>query len=131
MHKIQTYNELTLRINELTSLKDAQEIALKNDVKELHKKLQLKNILKETVKDLIQDEEFRGNSFKAVKGIATDFVVGRIFNKNSSVKGFIATMLVEKLVAPLIANNKNKIVDFVTNLVSKFSHKKEEEKEEE
>jgi hypothetical protein len=128
MHKIQTYNELTLRINELTSLKDAQEIALKNDVKELYKKLQPKNILKETVKDLAHDEEFRGNSFKAIKGIATDFVVGRLFNKNSSVKGFIATMLIEKLVAPLIANNKNKIVDFITNLVSKFSHKKEEEK---
>jgi chromatin segregation and condensation protein Rec8/ScpA/Scc1 (kleisin family) len=126
MSKIHTYNELTLRINELTGLKDAQEIALKNDFKELYKKLQPKNILKETVKDLAHDEEFRGDSFKAIKSVATDFVVGRLFNKNSSVKGFIATMLVEKLVTPLIANNKNKIVDFITNLVSKYSNKKED-----
>ena len=35
MSKIHSYNELALRINQLTGLKDAQEIALKNDVKEL------------------------------------------------------------------------------------------------
>ncbi len=127
MSKIHTYDELTVRINQLTSLKDAQEIALRNDVKELYQRLQPKNIIKETVKDLANDAEFRGNSFKAVKNVATDFVVGRLFNKNNSVKGFLATLLVEKLVAPLIANNKTKIVDFITNLVSKFSHKKEEE----
>ncbi|MFI5142223.1 MAG: hypothetical protein ACHQII_07700 [Bacteroidia bacterium] len=127
MTKIHTYDELTVRINQLTSLKDAQEIALRNDVKELYQRLQPKNIIKETVKDLANDAEFRGNSFKAVKNVATDFVVGSLFNKNNSVKGFIATILVEKLVAPLIANNKTKIVDFITNLVSKFSHKKEEE----
>jgi hypothetical protein len=124
--KINSYNELTLRINQLTSLKDAQEIALKNDVQELYKRLQPKNILKETIKGLANDEEFRGDSFKAVKSIATDFVVGRLFNKNSSVKGFIATMLVEKFVAPLIEKNKGKIVDFVANLVAKYSSKKEE-----
>ena len=127
MSKIHTYDELSLRINQLTNLKDAQEIALKNDVKELYQSLQPKNIIKETVKDLANDAEFRGNSFKAIKNVATDFVIGRLFNKNNSVKGFLATLLVEKLVAPLIANNKNKIVDFVTNLVSKYSHKKEEE----
>jgi len=125
--KIHTYNELSLRINQLNDLKDKQEIALKNDVKELYQRLQPKNIIKETAKDLANDTEFRGNSLKALKNIATDFVVGRLFNKNSSVKGFIATVLVEKLVAPLIANNKTKIVDFITNLVSKFNHKKEEE----
>src|SRR6185437_15102266 len=116
--KIHTYNELSLRINQLNDLKDKQEIALKNDVKELYQRLQPKNIIKETAKDLANDTEFRGNSLKALKNIATDFVVGRLFNKNSSVKGFIATVLVEKLVAPLIANNKTKIVDFITNLVS-------------
>ena len=126
MPKINTYNELVLHINQLNSLKDVQEIALKNDVKEVYQKFQLKNIIKETVKDLANDAEFRENSFKAVKNIATDFVVGRLFNKNNSVKGFITTMLIEKLVAPVIVNNKNKIVDFVKNLVSKYSHKKEE-----
>jgi hypothetical protein len=126
MSKIHTYDELSLRINQLNSLKDAQEIALKNDVQELYKRLQPKNILKETVKDLANDEEFRGNSFKAAKSMATDFVVGRLFNKNSSVKGFIATMLVEKIVAPLIEKNKGKIVDFVANLVAKYSGKKDE-----
>ena len=126
MPKINTYNELVLYINQLNSLKNVQEIALKNDVKEVYQKFQLKNIIKETVKDLANDAEFRKNSLKAVKNIATDFVVGRLFNKNNSVKGFITTMLVEKLVAPVIVNNKNKIVDFVTNLVSKYSHKKED-----
>ncbi|HXD92851.1 MAG TPA: hypothetical protein VNX01_06525 [Bacteroidia bacterium] len=126
MSKIHTYDELSLRINQLNGLKDTQEIELKNNLAEVYKRFQLKHILKETVKDLAHDEEFRGNSFKAIKGIATDFVVGRLFNKNSSVKGFIATMLVEKFVAPLIEKNKGKIVDFVANLVAKYSGKKEE-----
>ena len=72
MPKINTYNELVLYINQLNSLKNVQEIALKNDVKEVYQKFQLKNIIKETVKDLANDAEFRKNSLKAVKNIATD-----------------------------------------------------------
>jgi ribosomal protein S20 len=126
MPKIQTYNELILRINELNSLKNTQEVTLKNDAKELYQKFQLKNIIKETVHDLANDTDFRESSFKAAKNVATDFVVGRLFNKNNSVKGFVTTILIEKLVTPLIEKNKEKIVSFVTHLFTKREKKQEE-----
>jgi hypothetical protein len=127
MSKIATYEELTLRINQLNSIKDTQEIELKNNLNQVYQKFQLKNILKETVKDLAGDAEFRGDSFKAATGVATDFIVGRLFNKNNSIKGFITTFLIEKLVTPLIKNNKDKIISFITDLVSKYGHKKEDD----
>src|ERR1017187_1114693 len=110
--KIHTYEELTHRITELTTIKDAQEIELKSNVKELYESFQLKNILKNTVKDLANDKGFSQNGFKAATDMATDFIVGKIFNKNNSIKGFITTLLVEKLLTPLIKNNKDKILSF-------------------
>ncbi|HXU28249.1 MAG TPA: hypothetical protein VN698_13540 [Bacteroidia bacterium] len=126
MSKIATYEELNLRINQLTVVKNAQEIELKNNLNRVYQKFQLKNILKETVKDLAYDAEFRGDGIKAAGNMATDFVVGRLFNKNNSIKGFITTLLVEKLVTPLIKNNKEKIISFVTDLITKYGHKKED-----
>ncbi|HKC66860.1 MAG TPA: hypothetical protein VKG26_01390 [Bacteroidia bacterium] len=127
MPKISTYEELTIRINQLNSTKDAQEIELKNNINQLYKKFQLKNIIKETIKDLAHDTEFREDGFRAAKGMATDFVIGRLFNKNNTIRGFITTILIEKLVTPIIKNNKDKILAFISDLVSKFGSKKEEE----
>ncbi|HEX7412736.1 MAG TPA: hypothetical protein VF411_01735 [Bacteroidia bacterium] len=123
--KIHTYEELTHRITELTTIKDAQEIELKSNVKELYESFQLKNTLKNTVKDLANDKEFSQNGFKTAADMATDFIIGKIFNKNNSIKGFITTLLVEKLLTPLIKNNKDKILSFITDLFIK--HKNEEE----
>jgi hypothetical protein len=102
--KLHTYEELTLRVSQLDSLKYKQEIELKNNVKELYESLRLKNIIKRTVKDLANDSEFKEDGFK----VATNFIVGKIFNKNNSTKGTITKFIIEKVVAPLIKNNKEK-----------------------
>ena len=124
-YKITTYEELTLRIAQLNQLKDTQEVELKNNLKSVYENFQLKNILKNTVKDLAADKQFRQDGIAAATGLATDMVVGRLFNKNNSIKGFITTLLVEKLALPLIKNNKDKILSFITNLVSKEKNKDE------
>ncbi len=123
--KITTYDEVTQRIAQLTQIKNAQEIELKNNVKSVYENFQLKNILKNTVKDLANDKEFRQDGISAATGFATDMVVGRLFNKNNSIRGFITTLLVEKLALPLIKNNKDKILSFISGLVSKEKNKDE------
>jgi hypothetical protein len=123
--KITTYDEVTQRITQLTQIKNAQEIELKNNVKSVYENFQLKNILKNTVKDLATDKEFRQDGMSAVTGIAGDMIIGRLFNKNNSVRGFITTLLVEKLALPLIKNNKDKILSFISGLVSKEKNKDE------
>ncbi|MEO8761313.1 MAG: hypothetical protein ABI388_08220 [Bacteroidia bacterium] len=117
--KPSTYEEATQRIAELTIIKNVQEIELKNNLKEVYQNFQLKNIIKNTVKDLTHDKEFRQDGVSAVTGLATDMVIGRLFNKNNSISGFISTLLVEKLALPFIQNNKEKIFSFISNLVSK------------
>lgn len=123
--KITSYEELTIRIAQLNQQKEAQEIELKNNLKTVYESFQLKNIIKNTVKDLATDKDFRDDSFKAAGTMATDFIVGKVFNKNNSIKGFISTLLVEKLAVPLIKNNKDKIISFITNLMSREKHKDE------
>ena len=72
--KIHTYKELTLRIAELSNLKEAQEAELRHNVRETYEHFRLKNILKRTVKDLAHDEEFVNDGFKA----AANFVIGKL-----------------------------------------------------
>ena len=122
-NNIHTYEELTLYINQLNSLKETQEIELKKSLNEVYKNFQLKNIIKKTVKDLANDTEFREDSYKAAGNMATDFIVGRLFNKNNSIRGFITTILIEKLVTPLLKNNKDKVLTFITDLFAKFKEK--------
>ncbi len=119
--KVHTYEELTLHISQLDGLKHTQEIELKNNAKELYESLRLKNIIKRTVKDLANDKEFREDGFKAT----TNFIVGKIFNKSNSAKGVITTFIIEKLVAPLIKNNKEKIISFITDLFTRHKSKEE------
>ena len=121
---IYTYEQLTFHISQLNSLKEKQEIDLKDNFKKVYQSFQPKNILKETVKDLANDVEFRENSFKAADGLATDFIVGRLFNKNNSIKGFITTILIEKLITPLIKNNKEKVFSFIIDLFARFKEEK-------
>jgi len=123
--KITTYQEVLQRIAQLNVLKDAQEIELKNNLKEVYQNFQLKNILKNTVIDLANDKEFRQDSMAAATGLATDMVLGRLFNKNNSIRGFITTLLIEKLALPFIKNNKEKIFSFISNLVSKHNNNDE------
>lgn len=117
--KIHTYKELTLSISQLTELKEAQEAELKRGVKETYEHFRLKNILKRTVKDLAHDEEFVNDGFKA----ASNFVIGKLFNKNSSLKRLVTSILLEKLITPLVKNSKEKIASFITDLLAKYSSK--------
>jgi len=121
-----TYEGVTERIAQLNLIKDAQERELKNNLKEVYQNFQLKNIVKNMVKDLANDTEFRQDGMSAVTGMATDLVIGRLFNKNNSIRGYITTLLVEKLALPFIKNNKEKIFSFISNLVSKEKHNDEQ-----
>jgi hypothetical protein len=123
--KITTYEEVTRRIAELNAVKEAQEVELKNNLTEFYQNFQLKNILKNAVKDLAADKEFRQDGITAATGMATDLVIGRLFNKNNSIRGYITSLLVEKLALPFIKNNKEKIFSFISNLISK--HKDNDE----
>ena len=123
--KITTYEEITQRIAQLNVVKDVQEIELKNNLKEVYQSFQLKNIIKNTVKDLASDKEFRHDGVNATTGLAADMVLGRLFNKNNSIRGFVTTLLIEKLALPLIKNNKEKIFSFISNLASKEKNKDE------
>jgi hypothetical protein len=116
---IHTYKELILRVSELSDLKETQEAELRQNVREVYEHFRLKNILKRTVKDLAHDEEFINDGFKA----AANFVVGKLFDKNSSVKRFITSVLLEKLITPLIKNSKDKIVSFITDILAKHGNR--------
>ena len=123
---INRYEELRIRISELEQVKISQEAELKKNIQEIYQHFQPKNLIKKTVKDLAHDKELRDDSLSALGNMATDLLVGRIFNKNNSLKGFLKTLLVEKVAVPLLKNNKEKIISFVSDLFSK--QKKETEK---
>ena len=120
--KIQTYEQLSLRIIELSTLKTAQELELRNNAKEVYEYYKLKHILKRTVKDLAHDDAFKENSLKA----ASNYVIQKLFGNNNPYKGFIIRFLMNKVLNPLIKNYKDKIASYISNLFAKNEPKEED-----
>ena len=122
---IRTYEDASARIAELTLVKNKQEEALVKNLKDFYESHQPKNLIKKAVRDLAHDNEFKEDGVLAAKNVATDLIVGRLFNKNNSVKGYITTFLIEKLALPFLKKNKDKILSFV-NQILPSEHKSNE-----
>ena len=97
---------LKVRINELKVERSMQEDALKDSLKAFAVTLNPLSILKGSVQGFSKDKELRTDILKAGLNLGTDFIIEKVLGRSRSVKGFLSSILVEKLSAPFI----NKIV---------------------
>lgn len=123
MTKISTLAELKAEQNRLRFQKLFLETEIKKEFDELKSELApLKLITKSAGKILLsKDNGILGNSL----GYIADFVTKNVFLKNS---GFLTRLIVPYLIknstGKLVEQNKSKIVDWVSRLVSKLERKK-------
>lgn len=132
---IKTTDDLRAKIQSLESTKDAQELQLKENFKELYHQYRPVQLIKNVIKQLGQDDETKDD----IKGIGTNFgfqfLANQLFGRGTITGMFKATLAqrVMKMVynqfSPQIdsavANTGSMLSNLIGNLFSKKDDKKE------
>lgn len=114
---IDSYDALKMRIEALRLQKNEQEIQLKKSIKAFTKTLSPAHLIKKSLHQLSADEGVKTDLTKVTLNTGVDFLIGKIFGKYSSVKGFLGATIAEKA-SRLIINEDNskmffKIIDVI------------------
>ena len=116
--KITSHAHLKLLIVQLKSERSVQEAELKHKVAEFVVALNPLSILKNSLHDLAGDKEVQQGLVKTGLNLGTNFIIEKILGRNRSVKGFLSSILAEKISATVINNNISKIISGISKLIS-------------
>jgi len=123
-NKITNYIELKQSIQELQVAKLNQEDLIKQNGRELIDILNPVNVIKKTINGLAHDTEVRQDALSAALNIGADFIIGKIFRSNKSVKGHILTEFLGKLSGSFLSGKMPTIKEFIYKAVSGFIEKR-------
>jgi len=123
-NKITNYVELRQSINELQAAKLNQEDLIKQNGRELIDILNPVNIIKKTISGLAHDAEVRQDALSAALNIGADFIIGKIFRSNKSVKGHVITEFLGRLSSNYLTGKMPAIKEFIYEKVSGFIDKR-------
>ena len=116
--KITSHAHLKFLIMQFKSEKSSQEAALKHTVEEFVVSLNPLSILKNSLHELTADKEVQQDLVKTGSNLGTNFIIEKILGRNRSVKGFLSSILAEKVSAAVINNNISKIISGIGKLIS-------------
>lgn len=116
--KITNHTQLQLQIMHLKSKKLSQEIELKHSVKEFVYSISPLSIVKDSLHSLVQDREVRFDMAKVGLNIGANFLIDKVVGRNRSIKGFLSSLLIEKISATFINSNSTAIVSGISKLFS-------------
>ncbi|OFX58327.1 MAG: hypothetical protein A2066_06605 [Bacteroidetes bacterium GWB2_41_8] len=119
--QITGYTEVTMRIMHLKQEKIRQEDELNDALKELVYNLSPVSMVKQSLHKLAHDREVQFDLTKIGLNLGANFLIDRILGKNSSLKGFLSALLVEKISASFINNNLSVIISGIRRLINRNS----------
>ena len=109
--------ELLARIKFLKREKPVKEEDLKLKFKEYMTSLNPLLLMKDALHQLANDKEVRLDLGKVGLNIATTFITDKLLGRQRSIKGFLGSMLVEKLSSLVITSNGSKLLDGLSKLL--------------
>ncbi|MBC7864686.1 MAG: hypothetical protein IAF38_17060 [Bacteroidia bacterium] len=115
---ITSHAELELRIMQLNLLKAEQEIKIKINVKEIGYSLQPQVLVKKALKNLSGNPEVQQEIGSTGLTLGTNFLIGKLMGKNSSIKGYLASVLMQKVSSYFFAKHP----DLLSTGISKLSN---------
>ena len=101
--------DLMARIAELKALKAEQEAIISEQFKDLKDSLNIGTILKESVAHIAADKDTRKDLLKIGTTMGTNFIIEKVMGSNSSMKGFLGSVLAEKVSNSFIGKLISKI----------------------
>jgi hypothetical protein len=89
--------DLMDRIAELKAIKAEQEAKISEQFREIKDSLNVGTIVKESVAHIAADKDTRKDLLKIGTTLGTNFLIEKIMGSNNSVKGFLGSLLAEKV----------------------------------
>lgn len=118
--KITTYEELQKRIEFLDGLKEEQELILKEDNKKVYASMQPANMVKRALAKMKEDRELKHDAASLGLNMALEYVIGKVFKKNSSLGAYLKSTVVEQVAGFVLDKYGDKIQGIVSGLLAKF-----------
>lgn len=115
--KISKYSELTFRIMQLKSEKLSQEIEIKHSIKEFMYTFKPLSMVKDSLRSFSKDEDVKFDLAKIGLNVGANFIIDKVLGRNRSIKGFLSSMLFEKISSTFINNNASGIISNINKLI--------------
>lgn len=115
--KITNHTQLQLHIMHLKSKKLSQEIELKHSVKEFVYSISPIAIVKDSLHSLVQDKEVRMDLTKVGLNIGANFLIDKVVGRSRSIKGFLSSILIEKISTSFINSNASSIISGISKII--------------
>ena len=117
---ITNHTDLVLRITHLKASKLRQEEDLKHIFSTVIGTMNPVSILKDSIHELAENKAIQLDLTKVGLDIVTNFVIDKVLGRNRSIKGFLSSVLVEKLSGSFINDGTAlKIIMGIKNWLSK------------
>ncbi len=115
--------ELHQRIMKLSYLKEEQELVIKRNVQEVVYSMHPSVIFKNIVSKFSEDKE-QTNDLKSIGlNLGRDFLIGKLFGKGGSIKGFLTSLIIRKTTDYVLNNHSDLIASGIQKLEGFFKDK--------
>ena len=82
---------------------------------------------KSAIHELVEDKGVQFDLIKGGMNLGANYLIETVFNKQGSIKGFLSSMVLEKLSSTFIQANAGNIIMGVTGLFSRKQNENDEE----
>lgn len=97
MATISCDQDLMNRIAELKARKTEQEAQIKDQFNDLKNSLNIGNIIKESVAHIAEDKGTQKGLLQIGATMGSNFLIEKVLGSNNSIKGFLGSMIAEKV----------------------------------
>lgn len=118
----------SIRQLEIQQVREGEE--LKAQFKATYESLKLVNLVKSSLKEVTESVEIKNTLFESIISVVSGYVSRKLMvRKNSNPFLKIVGLVMQFGITNLVAKNAEVIREYVTQLIDKFLHPKEEEPE--
>lgn len=115
-NSINNHTQLQYAIMQINASRVEQEEEIKYQLKEIYYSFQPATLIKNALKSALHNPETQKNLAQTALEIGTDFIISKVFKKGNSLKGFLTSVLMEK-VASIAFNGQS---EFINNGIDKL-----------
>ncbi len=115
----------SIRQLEIQQTREGEE--LKAQFKATYESLKLVNLVKSSLKEVTESVEIKNSLFESIISVVSGYVSRKLMvSKKSNPFAKIVALVVQMGVTKLVANNAEIIREYITQMIDKYLHPKEE-----
>jgi len=122
-HHISNHTQLMYTIMQVNASRVEQEEEIKYQIKEIYYSFHPAVFLKNAVKKVLHNPEAQKSLAQTAIALGTNFLISKFFKRGNSIKGFLSSMVMEKI-ADFALNGKSELIhngiDKLGGLLKKF-----------